>query len=53
MVNGSLVKTEGSVKILLKYEAYHEVVEAQVSPRLDKPMILGITWLRIETPRID
>ena len=46
MANGSVVKTTGSVKILLKCWAYHGVVEARVFPGLDKLMILGIPWLR-------
>ena len=53
MANGSVVQTAGSVKILLKCGAYRGVVEARVFPGLDKPMILGIPWLRKENPHID
>ena len=53
MANRSVVKTEGSVKILLKRGAYCGVVEAWIFPGLDKPMVLGIPWLRIENPHID
>ena len=53
MANGSVVQTVGSIKILLKCGAYRGVVEARVFPGLDKPMILGIPWLRKENPHID
>ena len=53
MANGSVVQTAGSVKILLKCAAYHGIVEARVFLGLDKPMILGIPWLRKENPHID
>ena len=53
MANGSVVQTMGSVKILLKCGAYRGVVEARVFLGLDKPMILGIPWLRKENPHID
>lgn len=42
MADGSIVKTEGRVRILLKCGAYHGMVEATVFPGLDKPIILGI-----------
>ena len=53
MANGSMVQTAGSVKILLKCGAYCGVIEAMVFLGLDKPMILGIPWLRKENPHID
>ena len=48
MANGSMVKIEGLVKFLLKCGACRGVVEARVFLGLDKPMILGIPWLRKE-----
>ena len=48
-----MVQIAGSVKILLKYGAYRGVVEARVFLGLDKPVILGIPWLRKENPHID
>ena len=53
MANGSVVQTAGSVKILLKCGAYPGVIEARVFLGLDKPMILGIPWLKKENPHID
>ena len=43
----------GSIKILVKCGAYRGVVKAWVFPRLDNTMILGIPWLRKESPHID
>ena len=53
MANGSMVQTARSVKILLKCGAYRGVVEPLIFSGLDKPMILGIPWLRKENPHID
>ena len=53
MLNGSVIRKVGSVKILLKCGAYRGMVQARVFPKLDKPMMLGISWLRKENPHID
>ena len=53
MADGSKIETEGRVQIRFHCGEYQGTVQAKVFPGLQKPMILGIPWLRKENPHID
>ena len=53
MADGTVVKTEGRVQVVLKCGSYRGVVCARVFPGMNKSMILGIPWLTKENPHID
>ena len=53
MADGSVVKTEGRVHFTLKCGGYKHVIVARVFPGMNKPLILGIPWLRKANPHVD
>ena len=53
MADGSKVLTKGRVQIRFKCGEYQGTVQAKVFPGLQKPVILGIPWLKKENPQID
>jgi hypothetical protein len=53
MADGSKVMTKGRVQIRFKCGEYQGTVQAKVFPGLQKPVILGIPWLKKENPQID
>ena len=53
MADGSMVKTEGQVHITLKCGGYKDVIAAQVFPKMNKPLILGIPCLSKVNPHVD
>ena len=53
MADGSKVLTRGRVQIRFKCGEYQGTVQAKVFPGLQKPLILGIPWLKKENPQID
>ena len=53
MADGSKTTTQGRVQLRFKCGEYQGTVQAKVFPGLQKPMILGIPWLKKENPHID
>ena len=53
LADGSMVKTEGRVRVHIKCGEYRGTMYARVFPQMNKQMILGIPWLSKENPHID
>ena len=49
MADGSKTTTQGRVQLRFKCGEYQGTVQAKVFPGLQKPMILGIPWLKKKT----
>ena len=53
MADGAMTETEGRVQLKFKCGGYEGTVDAKVFPGLQKPMILGIPWLKCYNPHIE
>ena len=53
MADGTVIKTGGQVQFVFKCGGYRGQISAWVFPNMNKPMILGISWLSKENPHID
>lgn len=52
LADGSLVTTQGQVKLHIENGQYKDVVWAQIFPHVQKQMILRMPWLMQEYPNI-